>query len=174
LKKVGQLSTPFAGLFRHGSAGLLHRHILIADDDRAIRGLLQLVAERQGLTVDAVADGVEALQRLEERQYDLAIIDLMMPRLSGYAVVEQLARKATRPVVVVVSAMTDTYVNDLDSGVVHSIVRKPFDVALIGDLMTAIVGRPGEQPQEQTQEQAGADATPSTDPLDFLKQFADG
>ncbi len=121
------------------------------------------MAERRGFTVDVVADGMEAMQRLEERQYDLAIIDLMMPRLSGYEVVEQLARKPVRPAVVVVSAMTDSFVKDLDAGIVHSIIRKPFDVELVGDLMTAIVSRFAEQQQQSPQ----ADAPPPDNLRDF-------
>jgi DNA-binding response OmpR family regulator len=124
--------------------------------------LLRLVAERRGFSVDVAADGVEALQHLEERQYDLAIIDLMMPRLNGYEVVDALAAKPSRPTVVVVSAMTESFVDALDSSVVHTIIRKPFDVELIGALMTAIVTRFNELEP--------ADAVPPDNLLDFPEQ----
>ncbi|HYI09529.1 MAG TPA: response regulator [Thermoanaerobaculia bacterium] len=153
---------PFAWENLSGGADIIRTQILIIDDDPAIRQLLRLVAERRGFSVDMASDGVEALQKLGECQYDLAIIDLMMPRLSGYEVVEQLATKTSRPTVVVVSAMTDSFVNDLDSSVVHSIIRKPFDVELIGSLMTAIVTRFNEvQP---------ADAPMPDNVLDFPEQ----
>jgi two-component system response regulator MprA len=118
-----------------------HRQILIVDDDPSIRTLLRLVAERRGLAVDVAADGVEALQFLAERRYDLAIIDLMMPRLNGYELVTSMARFDERPAVVIATAMTDSLIGLLDAAVVHSIIRKPFDIEMIGDLMTEIVFR---------------------------------
>lgn len=117
------------------------KQILIVDDDAAIRQLLRLVAERRGFTVDVAADGVEALQRLQERSYDLAVIDLMMPRLSGYEVLDTLGKKPDRPTVVVVTAMSDSYIDQLDASLVHTIIRKPFDVELIGAMMAAIIAR---------------------------------
>jgi DNA-binding response OmpR family regulator len=116
-----------------------HRQILIVDDDPSIRTLLRLVAERRGLAVDVAADGVEALQLMAERRYRLAIIDLMMPRLNGYELVTSMAQFEERPAVVIATAMTDSLIGLLDAAVVHSIIRKPFDIEMIGDLMTEIV-----------------------------------
>jgi DNA-binding response OmpR family regulator len=117
------------------------RQILIVDDDASIRTLLRLVAERRGLTVDVATDGVEALQLLAERHYDLAIIDLMMPRLNGYELVTSMGQFEQRPAVVIATAMTDSLIGLLDAAIVHSIIRKPFDIEMIGDLMTEFVRR---------------------------------
>lgn len=65
----------------------------------------------------------------------------MMPRLSGYEVLDALAKEKGRPTIVVVTAMSDSYLEQLDASVVHSIIRKPFDVELIGTMMAAIVAR---------------------------------
>ncbi len=119
--------------------GIHRRHILIVDDDSAIRTLLRLVAERQGFVVDVAIDGVDALRLLAEHRYDLAIIDLMMPRLNGYELVDSLRRFQHRPTIVIATAMTDSLIGLLDSDVVHSIVRKPFDIEMLAALMTAIV-----------------------------------
>jgi DNA-binding response OmpR family regulator len=118
-----------------------HRNILIVDDDDSIRSLLRLVAERRGFTVDVAIDGAEALQRLDECTYDLAVVDLMMPRISGYDLVARMRDLSERPAVVIVTAMTETLIGQLDAAVVHSIVRKPFDVDAIGGLMTEIVAK---------------------------------
>jgi DNA-binding response OmpR family regulator len=115
------------------------RQILIVDDDSSIRTLLRLVAERRGYTVDLAADGVEAMRLLEEHRYDLAIIDLMMPRVNGYELVDGLRRVAHRPAIVIATAMTDSLIGLLDPEVVHSVIRKPFDIEILGALMTAIV-----------------------------------
>jgi DNA-binding response OmpR family regulator len=120
---------------------LKHRQILIVDDDPSIRNLLRLVAERRGLSADMAADGAEALQLLAERRYDLAIIDLMMPRLNGYELVTALRTFAQRPAVVIATAMTDSLLGLLDAEIVHTIIRKPFDIDMVGSLMAAVVAQ---------------------------------
>jgi DNA-binding response OmpR family regulator len=116
------------------------RQILIVDDDKSIRTLLRLVAERRGYSVDVAADGLEAMQLLSERRYDLAIIDLMMPRVNGYELVDGIRRFDQRPTIVIATAMTDSLIGLLDAEIVHSIIRKPFDIEMLGALMTAIIG----------------------------------
>jgi DNA-binding response OmpR family regulator len=118
---------------------LKQRQVLIVDDDPAIRNLLRLVAERRGLSADMAADGAEALQLLVEIQYDLAIIDLMMPRLNGYELVTALRTFARRPAVIIATAMTDSVLGMLEADLVHSIIRKPFDIEMVGSLMAAVV-----------------------------------
>ncbi|MFL6245930.1 MAG: response regulator [Thermoanaerobaculia bacterium] len=115
------------------------RQILIVDDDPSIRTLLRLVAERRGFTVDVAADGAEALRLLSEYQYDMAIIDLMMPRVNGYELVDGIRGFDHRPTIVIATAMTDSLIGLLDAELVHSIVRKPFDIEMLGALMSAIV-----------------------------------
>jgi DNA-binding response OmpR family regulator len=118
---------------------LTRRQLLIVDDDPSIRTLLRLVAERRGISADVAADGVEALQRLAEARYELAIIDLMMPRVNGYDLVSDLRGREDRPAVIIATAMTDSLLGQLDAEVVHSIIRKPFDIEIVGGMMTAIL-----------------------------------
>src|SRR5688572_5945427 len=117
----------------------MRKQILIVDDDPAIRNLLRLVAERRGFAVDIACDGLEALERLGENQYDLAILDLMMPRLNGYDLVRDMREHQYRPAVVVATAMTDELVHTLDPSVVHSVIRKPFDIDAVARLMAEVV-----------------------------------
>ncbi len=127
---------------------LKQRQILIVDDDPAIRNLLRLVAERRGLSADMAADGAEALLLLVENRYDLAIIDLMMPRLNGYELVTALGTFAQRPAVIIATAMTDSVLGMLEADLVHSIIRKPFDIEMVGSMMTAVVTqRKAAQPE---------------------------
>ena len=111
----------------------------MVDDDPGIRGLLKLLAERRGFTADVAADGIDALQKLSECTYDLAIIDLMMPRLNGYDLVLDMRGHEQRPMIVVATAMTDTLIGQLDADIVHSILRKPFDIEVVGSLMTELL-----------------------------------
>lgn len=102
--------------------------LLIVDDDAPIRKLLERVASRAGFDVDTAKDGVEALEKLQTKQYAIAIIDLMMPRLSGYDLVQKISTFEPRPVIIVATAMTDGDVAKIDDTLVRRVIRKPFDV----------------------------------------------
>ena len=113
--------------------------VLVVDDDPTIRTLLRIVVERQGYAVDAAADGVDALEHLAENRYDVALVDLMMPRLNGYDLLREMETSREPPTVVMVTAMSDAHTRDLDSKLIHSIVRKPFDVEEIGILIGDVI-----------------------------------
>lgn len=112
--------------------------VLIADDDPALRGLLRLVARRAGFEIDVACNGLEALEKIRENDYLIAVIDLMMPRVSGYDVIERLAEMKRRPGVVVVTAMSDAHIPRLNSNVVASILRKPFNIEMLTAVLTEL------------------------------------
>ena len=60
-------------------------HILVVDDDKNTRRLLRAVLESEGYTVSAAENGEDALAVMDREHIDLAIVDVMMPRLDGYA-----------------------------------------------------------------------------------------
>jgi DNA-binding response OmpR family regulator len=102
--------------------------LLIVDDDKAVRRLLARVAERAGFDVDTAKDGLQALEMLEKKQYDIAIIDLMMPRLSGYDLVQKISTLTPRPVVIVATALMNGDIATLDDSMVRRVIKKPFDI----------------------------------------------
>ena len=59
-------------------------NILIVDDDKNIRKLMQVVLERQGFNVYTASDGMQALKVIDEVKINLAIVDIMMPNMDGY------------------------------------------------------------------------------------------
>lgn len=111
------------------------KRILIADDDPPLRGLLRLVGARAGFEVDTASNGAEALEKLKAHRYSVAVIDLMMPWMSGYELIESLASMPSRPPVVVVTALSDARLGKLDSKVVSSILRKPFDIEMLSAVL---------------------------------------
>jgi DNA-binding response OmpR family regulator len=102
--------------------------ILIAEDDSAIRQLLITVLQRHGFTVETAADGNEALRVIAQRPFDLLLLDLMMPTLSGWKVIEELDRlqhplsRAT----VIITAASDKDCEALSGR--FPMLRKPFDL----------------------------------------------
>ena len=116
-------------------AGTEKTTLLIVDDDAAIRKLLARIAQRQGFDVDTARDGVDALEKFEKRSYEIAIVDLMMPRLSGYELVQKINAIVPRPIVIVATALTNGDVATLDDSLVRRVIRKPFDINAVAQAL---------------------------------------
>jgi CheY-like chemotaxis protein len=67
--------------------------ILLAEDDPSNRKVTQLMLKRLGYDVDAVANGLEVLQALEEWTYDLILMDILMPKMDGLAAAEEIRKR---------------------------------------------------------------------------------
>ena len=112
--------------------------VLVVDDEPAIRGLVAKIVERAGLIADTAADGEEAIAMIDRHTYDVIVVDLMMPRVDGYAVIEHVRGvPSPRPALIVASAADPPQLRKLDGSIVHSIVRKPFEIDVVGDLVAA-------------------------------------
>jgi DNA-binding response OmpR family regulator len=109
--------------------------LLVVDDEKAIRKLLERIALRAGFDVASARDGVEALEMFAVRSYDIAIVDLMMPRLSGYELVQKLSALTPRPIVIVATALTNGDVATLDDSMVRRVIRKPFDIKAVAEAL---------------------------------------
>ncbi|HEY3055492.1 MAG TPA: response regulator, partial [Thermoanaerobaculia bacterium] len=90
---------------------------------------------RAGFDVDTAKDGVEALEMLERKHYAIAIVDLMMPRLSGYELVQKISTMNPRPVVIVATALTNGDVAKIDDTLVRRVIKKPFDVKAVAEAL---------------------------------------
>lgn len=115
--------------------------VLVADDDQAIRQLMSTIVKREGLEVDSAADGAEAIKLLGEHDYAVILVDLMMPRVDGFGVIEHLRKHppAIKPVVLVISAYADQKFKEVDPNVVSGVIRKPFEVADLGGIVRLCV-----------------------------------
>ena len=69
------------------------RRALICEDDAAIRALVKTVVQREGFAVDVAPDGKQGIEKMESSCYDLVILDLMMPDVDSYAVVNFLKER---------------------------------------------------------------------------------
>lgn len=80
--------------------------VLVADDEEGMREAMRRVLEKRGYQVELAENGARAIELIDKRRYDIALIDLRMPDVDGFAVTEHIARtKASRTVVVIVSAL---------------------------------------------------------------------
>jgi CheY-like chemotaxis protein len=115
--------------------------ILVADDDQSIRQLVCTILKREHYTADCVADGVEAIEHLEKYDYAVVLLDLMMPRVDGFGVIEYLKTHppAHKPIVLVITAYADQKFKEVDPSVVAGVLRKPFEVTELGQLVRLCV-----------------------------------
>jgi CheY-like chemotaxis protein len=111
--------------------------VLVVDDDEPTQRLLQAVLRRAGFTAEFAGDGRRAIELLESRDYVAVILDVMMPAISGHAVVEFLSSSGRPVPVVICSAAGPAALTNFDPAIVKAVVRKPFDVE---ELMTAVRG----------------------------------
>lgn len=112
--------------------------MLVVDDEPAIRALVTKIVERAGYPVDSARDGADAIEKLEVENYAVMVVDLMMPNVDGYALIDHIkARGGARPAIIVISAGDAAALRRLDGSMVHSILRKPFDIDVLGDLIAA-------------------------------------
>jgi CheY-like chemotaxis protein len=115
--------------------------VLVADDDQSIRQLLSTVVRRERLAVDSAADGQEAIDRLREHDYAVILLDLMMPRIDGFGVIEFLRNHPPeiKPVVLVITAYADQRFKKVDPDIVAGVIRKPFEIAELGNIIRLCV-----------------------------------
>jgi DNA-binding response OmpR family regulator len=112
--------------------------VLVVDDEPAIRALVAKIVERAGLEVDTAVDGAAAIERLEAMEYGVIVLDLMMPNVDGFGLIDYIReRGGEKPAIIVVSAGEPAALRHLDGSMVHSILRKPFDIDVLGELIAA-------------------------------------
>ena len=111
--------------------------ILVVDDDQSIRQLVCTIVQREKFTVDTAADGQEAIDLLKQHSYSVILLDLMMPRVSGFEVIEFIRThpQMSKPIVLVITAYADQTFKDVDAAIVAGVLRKPFEVAELGNLV---------------------------------------
>ena len=114
--------------------------VLVADDDPEVRKQLCTVLSQHRLAYDEAANGSEAIQQLKQRKYALAFIDLMMPRIDGWAVVDFIRNhKEHRGTKTYVVAAGEQRLSAADQDVVSGVVSKPFDPAKLDLLLRNFV-----------------------------------
>lgn len=77
----------------------MNQKILIADDDNEIRDLVEIYLQAEGFSVDKVSNGEEVLEAINEKTYDLVILDIMMPKMDGTTALINIRKRYTMPVI---------------------------------------------------------------------------
>jgi two-component system OmpR family response regulator len=113
------------------------KRVLIVDDDKDVRDILGTVLSTRGIRADGASNGREALDLIAQHPYLVVVLDLMMPEVDGFGVLETLHAGGAMPVVLVVTAADHALTDRLDASLIHGLVRKPFDPQEIADVVAA-------------------------------------
>jgi two-component system phosphate regulon response regulator OmpR len=102
-------------------------HILVVDDDNRLRGLLRRFLADSGFRVSTAANAAEARKQLESLDFDLLVLDVMMPGETGYALTEALRRNSAVPILMLTAlGETDNRIEGLERGA-DDYLSKPFE-----------------------------------------------
>lgn len=117
-------------------------HLLVADDDRAIRESIARLLEQQGHTVTTATNGTEVLEARSTTSFDALLLDVMMPELDGLTVCKVLRAEGDMTPVLMLTARTETEdrVAGLDAGA-DDYLPKPFDPAELLARVRALLRR---------------------------------
>jgi CheY-like chemotaxis protein/tRNA A-37 threonylcarbamoyl transferase component Bud32 len=127
-------------------------HLLVVDDVEDNREVLRRRLDREGYSVECASNGREALSRIAAAPFDLVLLDVMMPEVDGYAVLEQLKSNSdTRDIpVIMISALDDmpSVVRCIERGA-EDFLPKPFDAVLLRARISASLEKKRLRDQEK-------------------------
>lgn len=101
--------------------------ILIVDDESSITDMVRMFLSKNGYSCDTASDGGEAAELIEQKRYDLVLLDIMLPVIDGYDLIEYIKQYNTPVIFITAKASVENRVRGLRLGAEDYIV-KPFDL----------------------------------------------
>jgi two-component system OmpR family response regulator len=115
--------------------------LLIVEDESDLRVALSMALTDEGYAVDSAEDGEEGLYKAQEWEYDAIVLDIMMPKLDGWEVLEELRKEKTTPVLILTArGEVSDKIKGLDLGSDDFLV-KPFDMDELFARLRALIRR---------------------------------
>ncbi|MBR5377217.1 MAG: response regulator transcription factor [Lachnospiraceae bacterium] len=115
--------------------------ILVVDDEKLIVKGIRFSLEQDGYEVDVAYDGAEALSAFEKGSYDMILLDIMLPKLSGYEVCQQIRSTSDVPIIMLTAKGEDMdKILGLDYGA-DDYITKPFNILEVKARIKAIMRR---------------------------------
>jgi DNA-binding response OmpR family regulator len=120
--------------------GEMRPHVLIIEDEAGLLEILELNFRSAGYQVSTAADGVTAWQQYERARPDLLILDLNLPKISGFRLLE-LVRSESQVPVLILTAYDFAEAEEVARHRPDAFVKKPFDVQELVHMADRLVGR---------------------------------
>jgi len=121
-------------------------HLLVVDDEKRIRIMIRKYAEYEGYKVTEAEDGFEAIQLTRIQDFDLVILDIMMPETDGFTAAREIRKHQDVPILML-SAKSETYdkINGFEIGI-DDYITKPFSPKELMLRVAAILKRSNKHP----------------------------
>lgn len=125
--------------------------VLVVDDEKLIVKGIRFSLEQDGMEVDCAYDGEEALRMIQEKEYDIILLDVMLPKLTGFEVCQQLREFSSVPVVMLTAKGDDMdKILGLEYGA-DDYITKPFNILEVKARIKAIMRRTKRKaPEKET------------------------
>lgn len=127
------------------------KKILVVDDEKLIVKGLRFSLEQDGMEVECAYDGEEALEMIKNNQYDIILLDLMLPKLSGMEVCQRVREFSKTPIIMLTAKGEDMdKIMGLEYGA-DDYITKPFNILEVKARIKAIMRRVSSEKAEQRQ-----------------------
>ncbi len=124
------------------------KKVLVVDDEKLIVKGIRFSLEQDGMEVDCAYDGEEALEMIRNKEYDIILLDVMLPKLTGFEVCQQVREFSGVPIVMLTAKGEDMdKILGLEYGADDHII-KPFNILEVKARLKAIIRRTSPKPKE--------------------------
>ena len=124
------------------------KKVLVVDDEKLIVKGIRFSLEQDGMEVDCAYDGEEALTMIKNKEYDIILLDVMLPKLTGFEVCQQVRELSSVPIVMLTAKGEDMdKILGLEYGA-DDYITKPFNILEVKARIKAIIRRTSPKPRE--------------------------
>ena len=125
------------------------QRVLVVDDENLIVRGIRFSLEQEGMEVDCAYDGEEAVQKAKENEYDIILLDVMLPKLDGFEVCQQIREFSSVPVIMLTAKGDDMdKILGLEYGA-DDYITKPFNILEVKARIKAIIRRTKKKAPEK-------------------------
>ena len=134
---------------RNDETRLFMARLLITDDDPAILGLIRAILEPEGFEIVEAHNGIEAVEAVEHSDFDLLILDIMMPEMDGLEACRRIRQFSDVPIIMLTARDDDmNKILGLEYGA-DDYITKPFNILEVKARIKAIMRRTGRREQDR-------------------------
>ena len=127
----------------------MSRKVLVVDDEKLIVKGVRFSLEQDGMEVDCAYDGEEALEKIRNNEYDIVLLDVMLPKLDGFQVCQQVREFSDVPILMLTAKGDDMdKILGLEYGA-DDYITKPFNILEVKARIKAITRRTGKAVQQK-------------------------
>ena len=139
-------------MFNVESEGNMAKKVLVVDDEKLIVKGIRFSLEQDGMEVDCAYDGEEALSLASSNQYDVILLDVMLPKLTGFEVCQQIRESSDVPIIMLTAKGEDMdKILGLEYGA-DDYITKPFNILEVKARIKAILRRNSKKSRQEPQQ----------------------